>query len=296
VRCACIDIGSNTTRLLVAELRQGALERVLEEREFTRIGRGRGEAGRIAPEKVAEVAQVVAGQARRAHDAGARVLRAVATAAIRDAPNHGELTAAVRAASGVDVAVLSADDEARLAFAGATATLERRLEGDLAVVDVGGGSSELAVGTLEAGVRWSESVRVGSGAVADAYLHADPPADEELEAARAHVRAAFARVCPPHPRHAVAVGGSAASMRRLAGAVLDHAAFTRAVRVLASSPVAEVARRFDLDPDRVRLLPGGILILQAAAERLGRPLHVGNGGLREGVVLELMARESPHRR
>jgi exopolyphosphatase / guanosine-5'-triphosphate,3'-diphosphate pyrophosphatase len=91
----------------------------------------------------------------------------------------------------------------------------------------------------------------------------------------------------PHPvAEAVAVGGSATSLRRLAGPSLDGEAFTRALKLLCSGPAVDVARRFALDLDRVRLMPAGLLILQAASDRFGATLHVGRGGLREGILLE----------
>src|SRR3954452_22997542 len=120
MRCACIDIGSNTTRLLVAELDETGLREVTTQRVFTRL---RGFEGSIPAETVGEVAETVASQVRLAGESGAEDVRIVATAAIRGAGNRDELCAAVRAASGVPVVVLSGEDEARLAFMGATRTL-----------------------------------------------------------------------------------------------------------------------------------------------------------------------------
>jgi len=287
--CACIDIGSNTTRLLVAEPSGGLLREILQQRAFTRLGKGLRDDGRIARGKVDEVAEVVATQVRLARELGADPIRAVATAAIRDAANYEEVCAAVLEAAGLEVAVLTSDEEARLAFVGATKTLGHPVEGDIGVVDVGGGSSEIVVGTTAKGVSWSASFRVGSGYLADAYLRSDPPSAAELEAVRAHVAGIFEGLKVPHPEQAVAVGGSATSLRRLVGAVLEHETLERAVRVLSSTAIAEVARRFELDPERVRLLPAGILLLEGCSDRLDRPLQIGKGGLREGVILELLA-------
>ena len=104
---------------------------------------------------------------------------------------------------------------------------------------------------------------------------------------RADAAAAFAGADPPRPELALAVGGSAASLRRLVGPELGRDAMARALAVLASAPAEAVAARCDIDVERVRLLPAGILVLGAAAEQLGRPLRIGCGGLREGVLLEL---------
>jgi exopolyphosphatase / guanosine-5'-triphosphate,3'-diphosphate pyrophosphatase len=282
---ACIDIGSNTTRLLVAEPDESSLREVLSQRTFTRL---RGYEGPIPPEKVGEVADTVASQVRLARECGAQDIRAVATAAIRGASNRDELCEAVRSASGVEVAVLSGDDEARLAFLGATRTLRHAPKGVVAVVDVGGGSSELVCGTVEGGVQWSASFRVGSGYLADHYVRSDPPSATELESIRAHVAGVFEGLEPPRAEAAYAVGGSATSLRRLIGAVLDHETLGRGIRVLSDEPADDVARRFELHPERVRVLPAGLLLLDAASTLLGVPLRIAGGGLREGVILERM--------
>src|SRR5688572_12139483 len=120
---ACIDIGSNTTRLLVAEPGDEALREVMAQKAFTRLGKGLRKDGRIAPDKVEEVAEVVATQVRLAEELEVERLRAVATAAIRGAANGADLVEAVRERAGVEVEVLDGDEEARLAFVGATRTL-----------------------------------------------------------------------------------------------------------------------------------------------------------------------------
>ena len=157
-------------------------------------------------------------------------MRVVATAAIRAAPNRDAFVAAVRARAGVAVEILDGASEARLAFLGATRTFGRPLEGRVGVVDVGGGSCELAVGTLAGGVSWSASFAVGSGLLADLHLHSDPPAASELAAVRDHALGVFGGEDVPAPDCAVAVGGSAASLTTLVGAVLEPATLRRALR------------------------------------------------------------------
>ena len=225
--CACIDVGSNTTRVLVAEADRGRLTELLQHRAFTRLGRAVTAAGAIPRAKIEEVAAVVAQQRALAEQLGARALRAVATAAIRGAANRDEVVAAVRERGGIELAVLDGEEEARLAFLGATRTLGRPLDGRIAVVDVGGGSTEVAVGTLADGVRWSSSFLIGSG-------------------------------------------------------------------VLAGAPARQVAATHEIEPERVPLLPAGIVILEAAAERLGQPLSIARGGLREGVLLDLAGSHGVH--
>jgi exopolyphosphatase/guanosine-5'-triphosphate,3'-diphosphate pyrophosphatase len=283
----CIDIGTNTTRVLVAEARPGGLTEVLQRRAFTRLGRGLAPGGTIPAARIAETAAVVAELHALAEQAGANSIRAVATAVIRRAANRAEFVDAIRAHGGVEVSVLDGEEEARLAFLGATRTARRPLPGRVAVVDVGGGSTEIAVGTTAAGVEWATSLPFGSGFLADAYLGGDPPGDHELRAVRMHALRALSGVDPGPVDHALAVGGSAASLRRLVGDELNPHSLSQALRVLASGPAADVAMRFDLDPQRVRLMPAGLLALDAAAQALGRPLQIGCGGLREGVLLDL---------
>jgi len=288
MRCACIDIGSNTTRLLVADAAQGRLAVVVQQRAFTRIGQRADPTGAIPEATIGAVADVVAAQCAVADAAGVERLRVVATAAVRHAPNRAALLAALRARAGVDAAVLSGEDEARLAFAGATRTLATVPAGIVAVVDVGGMSSEIAVGTMAAGVSWARSFGIGSSALAG-RCQGDPPTAADLATMRAEAERAFGGVEIPRPDHAVAVGGSAASLPTLVGPLLDAAALERALGVLCGAPAADVADRHALAPERTRLLPAGILVLDAAAQRLGMPLRIGRGGLREGVVLDLAA-------
>jgi exopolyphosphatase / guanosine-5'-triphosphate,3'-diphosphate pyrophosphatase len=286
MRRACIDIGSNTTRLLVADCSDGSLVHIYEERIFTQVGRSRSPDGAISQAKIDEVAKVVAAQLLRARELGAGDVTVVATAAIRAAPNGASLAAGVHRTCGLEVQVLSWKEEARLAFIGVARTLDHQPVGDLAVVDVGGGSSELAVGTPPDRVSWSATVPLGSGDLARACLLSDPPASHELAEAKRRVDSALNAVEVPAAAEAVAVGGNAGSLARLVGTRLDSEAFTRSLLLLASHPAETVAHRLGLEVERVRLMPTGLLILQGAGERFGVPLLVGCGGLREGVLLE----------
>jgi len=286
--CAAIDIGSNTTRVLVAEPVDGQLKKVMEQRAYTRINKALDSDGAILPEKIEEVAGLVATQIRLARELGAETVRAVATAAVRDASNGKEVARAIGEAAGVPVEILGENEEGRLSFIGATKTLGHPVEGRVAVVDVGGGSTEVVLGTVPGGVEEVRSWRVGSGVLADELIASDPPSAAEIRKVRDRVEDIFAEVEVEHPAQAVAVGGSATSLRRLVGAVLEYETLERGIRVLASDPAAEVARRFELDPERVRILLTGVLLLEKVSDLLGQPLQIGKGGLREGVVLDLL--------
>jgi exopolyphosphatase / guanosine-5'-triphosphate,3'-diphosphate pyrophosphatase len=287
---ACIDVGSNTTRLLVAELRAGSLREITSQRVFTRLGKALLAEGELPVEKIEECADVIAQQVEIARVLGVQALDVVGTAVVRDAPNRADLEAAVADIAGVPMRVVSGAEEARLAFVGAVATLPPGGDGHLVVVDVGGWSTEVVLGTRAAGVSWSESFRVGSGLLADVYLRSDPPGRTELAAVTAHISEVFAPLDLPRPDRAVAVGGSATSVRRMVGSELSREALERCLQLLAGSPCQEVAARIDLHPERVRLMPAGIAILHELSRRLDVELELGNGGLREGVVLELAAK------
>lgn len=286
MRHACIDIGSNTTRLLVADCEREGLREIHQAREFTHLRKGVRPDGTVGPETIAAVVAVVSEQLRVARELGCDDVHAVATAAIRRARNGAEVRRAIKEGCAIELEILSEHEEARLAFIGAARTLGRVPGGPLGVVDVGGGSSELVVGHAPDRVSWSASVSIGSGVVADRCLHSDPPSPEELQNAKATIDDSLDGVAVPELTEAVAVGGSASSLRLLAGPILDSAAFARTLQLLSTEPAAEVARRSSLELDRVRLLPAGLLILQAASERFGAALQVGSGGLREGVLLE----------
>jgi exopolyphosphatase/guanosine-5'-triphosphate,3'-diphosphate pyrophosphatase len=309
MRCACIDIGSNTTRLLVAErdpARAGGLRALTAERVFTAIGAGAGDDGTLPTAKIAEVVDVVTAQVASARRHGTDQIRAVATAAVRRAPNRAALIGAL-ARAGVELDVLTGEEEAHLAFAGALASLPTPPAGTVAVVDVGGGSTEVVVGRAGAGPVWWASLPVGSSSLTGSCVRHDPPSPACLDALAAAVREAFAAVSPPPAELALAVGGSATSLIALAGAdpcsrgaslwadlsngataALDDRSLERALAALTATSVAETALRLGLHPERVRVLPAGIALLARASLVFVGRLEIARGGLREGVVLELL--------
>ena len=284
--CAAIDIGSNTTRVLVAEPDEGQLRKVMEQRAYTQIGKDAKKDGMISEGKISEVAEVVSTQVRLADELGAESIRIVATAAIREAENGEQAAAEIARVAGLPVEVLGDHEEGRLAFIGATKTLGHPVEGEIGVVDVGGGSSEVILGSIADGVHEVHSFKIGSGMLSEELIGSDPPGPAEIRALRDRISDFFADAEIRHPEQAVAVGGSATSLRKLVGAVLEYETLERSVRVLTGDPAAEVARRFELDPRRVEILAAGVLLLEQISQMLGQPLQIGKGGLREGIVLE----------
>lgn len=260
----------------------------MEQRAYTRIGKARDGKGRVSKEKIAEVADVVDTQVRLAREVGAESFRAVATAAVRDSKNGETMVKAIEAKAGIPVEIISEEEEGRLAFLGATKALGHPAEGSVAVVDVGGGSTEIILGSMTDGVQEVISWPIGSGLLADEMIESDPPSASEIRKIRDRVEDEFKGVEIDQPDQVVAVGGSSTSLRRLVGVVLEYETLERGIRVLCGGSSAEVARQFELDPVRVKILPTGVLILEKISELLGGPLQIGKGGIREGIVLDML--------
>ena len=290
MRLACVDIGSNTTRLLVAEIdADGVWRELMTQRAYTLIGKQSEQDGTLPKDVIKNTAEVVSTQVRLAREMGADDITIVATAAVRGAPNKEKLLDKITDRTDLPVRVLSGHEEAQLAFVGATKRLGAPAEGTIVVIDVGGGSTELAIGTVDDGPSWDNTFRVGSGMLTEAYVDGDPPGIGELDDVRMHVSGVFEGLELPQIDKAVAVGGTATSLRRLVGAELSHETLERGIRILAEAPAADVAERFDLAPERVRLLPAGMLVLEELSDLISLPLSIGNGGLREGVILTAVA-------
>jgi exopolyphosphatase / guanosine-5'-triphosphate,3'-diphosphate pyrophosphatase len=287
LRRACIDIGSNTTRLLVADCTGTELVECRQERVFTQIGRSLDASGAIPQTKLDEVVRTVAAQLAIAHELGAAEVRCVATAGVRRASNGAMLAELIgNACGGLLVEILTGAQEARLAFRGAAWAARAAGTASIGVVDAGGGSSEMVVGSAPDDVQWWHSVQLGSGDVTARWLASDPVKPAELQSAREQIRHAFDAVRPPEVERVIAVGGSATSLRTLAGPVLDANAFGFLLGAVQRLPAVELARRFEVDVQRARLLAGGLLILEAVSAAFGAPLELGGGGgLREGLLL-----------
>jgi exopolyphosphatase/guanosine-5'-triphosphate,3'-diphosphate pyrophosphatase len=290
----CIDIGSNTTRLLVADVEGGRLRELFARRVFTHLGASLDPDGRIPPRKLEETAHVTAELAQEARSRGVDTLTVLGTAAARDAANGTELQQAVREHCDLELRVLSGQEEAALSFAGACHALDAGDE-RLAVIDVGGGSTEIAVGRAGRHPEWWHSVPLGSSLLCRRHLHADPPAPGELAAARAEADAVLSELAPPEVEDAVAVGGTATALDPLVGERLTPETLSHGLRRLCSQPADLAARDLGLAPERVRLLPGGMTVLAAVSALLGTALRVVRSGLREGALLELSRPTGPAR-
>lgn len=285
IRCACIDVGSNTTALLVADVSGDGLRAIDTRRHFTMLGEHLGPAG-FPEEKISEVVDAVQDLLARARELGAERCELIATQAVREAPNGPALAEAVERAAGQPLELISGNQEARYSFLGAVGGMQRVKE-LTAVVDVGGGSTEISW-CEPGGVLSTVSFAIGSARLQREFFHSDPPSADELRAAHDHVESVLSALAMPSPKRALAVGGGATTAKQLAGGILDGASVARVQELVAAEPSAGLAEHFNLHPDRARLLPAGLAILGTLSELLGSALEVGLGGLREGVLIDRM--------
>jgi len=286
MRVAVIDVGSNTARLLVADVTDDAsVLPVAEEREYLRLGAEIESTGTLGREKIEEAARVCGGFAASAAAEGAERTAVFVTAPGRQGAAAGELTEALTEATSAAVRVLSAQEEARLAYDGDLACAEGVLPEVVAVVDVGGGSTEIAVGTPLLGAAWIRSADLGSLRLTRAHLYHDPPTSGEMSAAGRAVATALDDMRPPAPDLALAVGGSARAVAKISGRRFDADELERAAMLLSRRRAAKVARSFGIGAERAETLAAGALLLAGASRVLRTELVLGRGGVREGAAL-----------
>jgi len=280
-----VDVGSNTVRVLVSQ--HGRT--LFSEREMLRLGADIERLGTIPEEKLELAASVVARFADHARDLGAVAVEVLIASPGRQATNGDELARRLQEASGCPTRILSSREEGLLAFAGALSCAGVPGGRTVAVVDVGGGSAQVTVGSRRAGATWTQSIDLGSQRLTSRLLAADPPGGAAIGAARAEVERYVDAFDPPAPRAAFAVGGSARALKRMAGGRLGESEFAAVLAELAETPTEALSDLHGIGADRARTLTAGAVILAAFQERLGVPLKVQRGGLREGALLSLAA-------
>jgi exopolyphosphatase / guanosine-5'-triphosphate,3'-diphosphate pyrophosphatase len=284
VRVGIVDVGANTLRLLVAARENGRLVPVREQRVQLGLGDEIEQNGAIGVEKLAEAAVIARAHVRRARKLGCDRIDVLVTSPGRQAQNGNELVARIAGATRVSTRVLDPEEEGELAWHGAVAALDDPPE-SIAVCDVGGGSTQLVVGTLSGGPVWARSVDLGSLRLTRRALASSPATADDLEAARRAVEAAFVELAPPLARAAVATGGTARALRKVIGQTLDAETLTTGAQKLARRSSRSIASTHGIDRARARTLLAGTLILTEVQRRLGTTLEVGRGGIREGAAL-----------
>jgi exopolyphosphatase/guanosine-5'-triphosphate,3'-diphosphate pyrophosphatase len=300
-RVAAIDVGTNTVLLTVAERRGGALVPVVERAEITRLGRGVDRTGRLDPAAVAETVAVLARFAEEARALGAARIACVATSAARDAADGEAFFAAARGAAGLVPEVISGEEEARLVHRSAWKDFGAPGRA-LAVLDVGGGSTELTWGSgPDPGGR--RSFRIGAVRLTERVAPADPPSAADLAAMHQGARAALSEVDAIRGSGAlagarlVAVAGTVTTLAaveqalpaydaaRVHGSALDAAALERLAARLAALPAAARAALPGMEPKRADVIVAGAIVVAEAMRLGGFPaLTVSDRGVRWGLL------------
>jgi exopolyphosphatase/guanosine-5'-triphosphate,3'-diphosphate pyrophosphatase len=284
---AAIDVGTNTTRSLVARADGGHLERLAARAVMTSLGRGLEETGRIDARALDAVTAAASDMAAEARRLGAERLLVGCTAVARDAANADELLERLREATGEAARVLSGDEEASLTFRGLVAV---GAPDPLLACDLGGGSLEIMGG--EGGrLAWSVSLPLGTRRLTERFALPDPPPLEEAgHLIEVVEREARGEVGERPAAAGVVTGGSAEAVAHLAGTeTLDASALRAAIERLAAAPAAEVAAETGLEPERARLSFAGAAAIDGVRRAFDLPaLQASEAGVREGLILEAL--------
>jgi exopolyphosphatase/guanosine-5'-triphosphate,3'-diphosphate pyrophosphatase len=311
-RVAAIDCGTNSIRLLVADVpAEGAHTDVLRRMEIVRLGEGVDATGRLSPDAIERTRVVLAEYAAQLRQLGATAVRMVATSATRDAANRSDFESMVLATLGSRPDVVSGREEAELSFLGATASLDSAAaaHGSAAprppflVVDIGGGSTEFVLGDA-GGVRAARSVDVGCVRLTERHLHGDPPTAEEVGRTEADLRAALAAVRAGVPvRDAATLVGLAGSVTTVAalamslpeydadaihGSRISVAEVRRVTADLLAATREKRAAEPVMHPGRVDVIGAGALVLRVIMDEFGfDEVVVSEHDILDGIALRL---------
>ena len=304
MRVAAVDCGTNSIRLLVADVDGREKADVHREMRVVRLGQGVDRTGRLAPEALERTRAALVDYAATCRDLGVERTRMVATSATRDAANREDFVAMVRQVLGTEPEVVSGDEEAALSFDGATRGLDPA-DGPFLVMDIGGGSTELVLGTAR--VEAARSVDVGCVRLTERHLAGDPPTPDQVAAAESDVDAALAlvRSVVPVERARTAVG-LAGSVTTVAALALDLPAYDSQAIHLSRIPAGDVRAVTDrllamtreqraalpvMHPGRVDVIGAGALVLATLVDRIGLPeVLVSEADILDGIAWSAAAR------
>jgi exopolyphosphatase/guanosine-5'-triphosphate,3'-diphosphate pyrophosphatase len=312
LRVAVVDIGTNSTRLLVADVTDdGGLTERERRTKVTRLGDRLGQTGVLGDEAMERVLATLAEYRTVIEHEGAERAVAVLTSAVRDAANGEDFLARVRAQSdGLDARVIAGDEEARLTFRGATSERARGDATPRLVIDVGGGSTELVVGSGDE-VSFHVSTQAGVVRHTERHLASDPPTQSELRALADDVRATYAEAVPERvrrtPRAAIAVAGTATSLGAIDldlehyapdlvhGHTVSLTACRSILQRLAALPEAERREVRGLHPDRAPTIVAGVVMVIEALELFDLDaIVVSDHDILRGAALEAVHRAHPN--
>jgi exopolyphosphatase/guanosine-5'-triphosphate,3'-diphosphate pyrophosphatase len=289
MRVGVVDLGTNSTRLLVAEVDDGHVEEVARHTQITRLGEGVDERRKLLPLPIARVRNVLADYRRELEELGAERVLAIGTSAIRDAENGEAFLGEIEWSYGFATRLLSGSDEAQLTRRGVANG--RELGDDTLVLDVGGGSTELIT------ARERTSLDLGSVRLTERHIHSDPPTDEELEAAARAVRDELPSL---EPDGAIGVAGTITTLaalelggydpQRVHGYRLSREGVGAQLDRLASLPLAQRRELAGLEPERAPVIVAGAVIVREVLDRYGLAgLEVSERDILHGAALEAAA-------
>lgn len=302
---AVIDVGSNTARLAIFEMtRHGGFRSVFESKEVPRLGQGLGAAGELSPGAIDRGVAALRRFARQVHQAGDPLTLAVATSAVRDAPNGDEFLHRVARETGVRIRVLSGEEEGRYGYLGVAGAFEL---GRDAIVDLGGGSLQAAI-TVGGRLDRVASVPLGALRLTESFLDHDPPKGKEMDALREHVRAALGALPLPRsgPSTLYGVGGTIRCLARVAIELFDHPVpqvhgyrLTREDLAAIDSLLSDLGARErrgvpGISSHRADVIVAGLVVVEEMMRRARvDALTVSGTGIREGIALERIGAPLP---
>ena len=298
MRVAAIDCGTNSIRLLIADIDGNNFREVVRDMEIVRLGQGVDETGQFHPDAIARTLAAVDKFAAEIAKRGVEKIRFCATSATRDATNRNLFVDGVRERLGIELEVISGDEEAALSFAGAIKDLDPS-KGPFLVVDIGGGSTEFVFGTST--VEAARSVNIGCVRMTERHFASDPATPEQIEAARSDIQAAIAQAAAVVPitkaKTLVAVAGTATTV---AAAALDLPEYDRyaihlsrisaqqthdAATMFATSSREQRLALGYMHPGRVDVIAAGSLVLSEIMKATGASEFVAS----ESDILDGMA-------
>jgi len=305
-RVAVIDIGTNSTRLLVADVAGGRVSPLERRSTVTRLGRGVDLSGHLAGEAIEDVCGAIRDYIGMLEELGAETTDAIATSAVRDADNGSAFIAELRERFALSARVLDGEEEARLTYLGATS--ESAPSEPTLVIDIGGGSTEMVVGTGTE-ISFHDSLQAGVVRHSERCISSDPPTAGELEALAADVRGLIEESLGAgvEARQGIAVAGTPTSLAavelglepydpsRVHGHVLELPSIQRMLSQLASAPLAERVEIPGLHPDRAPTIVAGVVILVEAMRAFGlERVTVSEHDILYGSALAAAQKPSPY--
>ncbi len=300
-RVAVVDVGSNSTRLLIAEVAGGGVAEVARRSRVTRLGRGVDLSGQLSDEAIEAACEAIGEYVGLCRENGVETVGAIATSAVRDAANGDAFVAELRERFALSARVLDGEEEARRTYRGAT--FEQPPAELTLVIDIGGGSTEMIVGAGEE-IAFHVSLQAGVVRHSERHVSGDPPTAAELEALAADVRGLIAGALQDYgeawPSAGIAVAGTPASLAavdlglepydpsRVHGHVLSLQTIQRLLSRFASTPLAERAQIAGLHPDRAPTIVAGCVILIEAMRAFGlEQIRASEHDILYGTALEL---------